>query len=380
VKPVPEASVEASEALHRRVRAFARASAGGQEGNEDTFDRLACDIARFQAERQPRLLRLYRRAGLEPAGLRFAHEVPAVPSDAFKLARIAVHPAALDARVFRTSGTTSGGRGEHPFRTTATYDELALAFGRRMLAPEGGALRVVVLGPAPEGASDWSLGHMCALFGDAFGGGASWLLPRDASELGPLRRVLEGAHTGRERVLLLATSFALVFLLDALAGEPLPLPAGSRVMQTGGYKGKSREVDADTLRAELARCFAIDPRAVVSEYGMTELSSQAYEGTLRSLLGLEGGGEAGELLVPPWLRIDAVSPATLAPLEPGAEGLARIVDLGNVDSAVAVQTADRVRVDASGRVRLLGRAPGAPPRGCSLAIEELMAGGAGETR
>ncbi len=363
-----EGLVEASEALHRRVRAFAR----GQGG--DDFDGLACDIARFQAERQPRLLRLYRRAGVEPRGLRRAAEVPAVPTDTFKLARIAVHPPELDARVFRTSGTTSGGRGEHAFRTTETYDELSVAFGREMLAPDGGRFRVIVLGPAPEEASDWSLGHMCALFGEAFGGGAIWTLPRDAGSLGPLERAIEGARAGGERVMLLATSFALVYLLDALGGRSLPLPAGGRVMQTGGYKGKSREVDAGELRGGLARCFAIDERAVVSEYGMTELSSQAYEGTLRPLLGLDGGGEAGELVAPPWLRIEAVDPSTLAPLGPGAEGLARIVDLGNVDSAVAVQTADRVRVGASGRVRLLGRQPGATPRGCSLAIEELMAG------
>ncbi|HEU4409330.1 MAG TPA: acyl-protein synthetase [Polyangiaceae bacterium] len=364
-----EALVAASEALHRRVRAFAR----GQGG--DDFDRLACDIARFQAEHQPRLRRLYRRAGVEPAALARAAEVPAVPSDAFKLARVAVHPPELDARVFRTSGTTSGGRGEHPFRTTETYDELSLAFGRAMLAPDGGRFRVVVLGPPPESASDWSLGHMCARFGEALGGGALWALPRDAAGLGPIAEAVEGARRAGERVLLLATSFALVYLIDALGDRPLPLPAGSRVMQTGGYKGKSREVDAGELRAELARRFAIDGRAVVSEYGMTELSSQAYEGTLRSLLGLEGGGEAGELIAPRWLRVEAVDPETLAPLGPGGEGLARLVDLGNVDSAVAVQTADRVRVDARGRVRLLGRQPGAAPRGCSLAIEELMAGG-----
>jgi hypothetical protein len=366
---VAEALVAASEALHRRVRAFAR----GQGG--DDFDGLACDIARFQAAHQPRLVRLYRRAGVDPAGLRRASEVPAVPSDAFKLARVAAHPPGLDARVFRTSGTTSGGRGEHAFRTLETYDELSLAFGREMLAPDGGRFRVVVLGPPPEAAADWSLGHMCALFGEAFGGGAVWALPRDEAGLGPLRAAVDGARAAGERVMLLATSFALVYLLDALGDRALPLPAGSRVMQTGGYKGKSREVDAGELRAELARRFAIDPRAVVSEYGMTELSSQAYEGTLRSLLGFEGGGGPGELALPRWLRVEAVDPATLAPLGPGAEGLARVVDLGNVDSAVAVQTADRVRVDASGRVRLLGRQPGATPRGCSLAVEELMAGG-----
>ena len=51
-------------------------------------------------------------------------------------------------------------------------------------------------------------------------------------------------------------------------------------MQTGGFKGKSREVPADELRAEIARVFAIEPRAIVAEYGMTELSSQFYETTL----------------------------------------------------------------------------------------------------
>ncbi len=188
-----------------------------------------------------------------------------------------------------------------------------------------------------------------------------------------LKRAVDEAHRAQAPVVLLATSFALVFLLDALAGSGLPLPAGSRAMQTGGYKGRTREVPAAELRAQAAATFALDPRAIVSEYGMTELSSQAYEGTLRGLLGLPGGAGAGVLAAPPWMRITAVDPATLAPVQRGGEGIARIVDLANVDSAVAVQTQDRVR-EVAGGVELLGRLPGAPPRGCSLAIEEMLDG------
>jgi hypothetical protein len=71
------------------------------------------------------------------------------------------------------------------------------------------------------------------------------------------------------------------------------------------------------------------------------------------------------------MRIDAVDPETLAILPPGSRGLGRVTDLLNVDSAVVVQTADLVTVEGT-RVALHGRAPGATPRGCSLAIDELL--------
>ena len=196
-----------------------------------------------------------------------------------------------------------------------------------------------------------------------------WLL----SEAGPDVRGLEhAARIAAERhepLLLLATSFALVALLDTLAASRLALPEGSVVMQTGGYKGRTREVPAAELRSALARCFGISEDVIVSEYGMTELSSQLYEGTL------PGGallGKRGIYLEPPWLRVQPVHPVTLEPVAEGETGLARFVDLANVDSAVAVITRDLVR-RRDGGIELLGRAEGAPPRGCSLAVEELLA-------
>jgi hypothetical protein len=107
---------------------------------------------------------------------------------------------------------------------------------------------------------------------------------------------------------------------------------------------------------------------VVAEYGMTELTSQLYEGTLPNAA---LAGEPDVLLEPPWLRVVPVEPETLSPVPPGELGIARIVDLGNVDSALVVQTEDLVRRRGAG-IELLGRRPGATARGCSLALEALL--------
>jgi hypothetical protein len=101
---------------------------------------------------------------------------------------------------------------------------------------------------------------------------------------------------------------------------------------------------------------------------MTELSSQFYEGTLP---GAALHGEPGVYLPPPWMRVEAVDPVTLAPVPAGEIGIARIIDLANVDSALVVQTEDLVR-ERGGGIELFGRRPGAPARGCSLAVEALL--------
>lgn len=258
-------------------------------------------------------------------------------------------------------------------RRVDTYDAAALAFGRAMLASGLPArFPVIVLAPSPAEAPDSSLTHMCQTFARALG------TAEPAERVFLLREGRLDVAAVRERVLalprhvpalVLATSFALVHLLDAAgSGKGLALPAGSRVMQTGGYKGRSREVPADELRVAVARLFGVEERSIVSEYGMTELSSQLWEAPLLP------GGRRGVYAEPPWARVVPVDPETLAPVGQGAVGLARIEDLANVDSAVAVLAQDRVR-RVEGGVELLGRAPGSPARGCSIAIDEMLGAG-----
>jgi hypothetical protein len=358
-----------SDALHERSVRFVTAFVAGNSMPEP-FDALACDIARFQAGAIDGFARLCRARGLSPADFRSAGEVPAVPTEAFKLSRVAWFPVEAARATFRTSGTTVGARGTHVMRRPGTYDAAALAFGRWALAADLSEKPVVlVLGPGPDEMPDSSLSRMMALFVEELGKGDArtpYFVREGILELpGMDERVAEATVRGQS-VLLLATSFALVHLLDALDGAPFRLPPGSRVMQTGGFKGRSREVDGDALRRELADVFGVEERAIVGEYGMTELSSQFYEATLR-------GGEPNVYVEPPWARIVPVDPVTLEPVLEGEAGIARILDLMNVDSAVAVLSADRVRRKGAG-VELLGRSPGAPPRGCSIALDELLGG------
>lgn len=137
-------------------------------------------------------------------------------------------------------------------------------------------------------------------------------------------------------------------------------------MQTGGFKGKSRDVSAPELRREVARSFGVSERAIVAEYGMTELSSQFWEATL-----VDETAMHGVYLEPPWARVVPVDPEALVPVPDGRIGIARIEDLANVDSAWAVLAQDRVR-RVPGGFQLLGRAEGAPARGCSIALDEML--------
>ena len=353
--------VERSEELHAAARALV---------DPRGFEPLALAVAEFQARFSKGFARLVRSRG---AALDDVARIPAVPTDAFKLTRVAVHPPELDVASFHTSGTTAEARGTHHFRTLETYHAQSLAFGRRALASDReGPRTVACLAPALGAPPTSSLGMMMHYFADAWDphtpAAERWLVDDGDVNVARLERAALAASSRGEPLVLLATAFALVALLDRINGHSFSAPPESVVMVTGGFKGRTREVAPDRLRADLARTFGISERRLIGEYGMTELSSQLYEGTLPN-----GAlaGPPGVFLEPATLRVIPVDPVTLEPVPDGEVGLAKIIDVCNVDSAVAIQTQDRVRRVAGG-IELLGRAPGAPPRGCSLALESLL--------
>jgi Acyl-protein synthetase, LuxE len=374
-----------SDVLHGRARAMIEAFAHGQALPE-AYEVLATDVVRFQMRHAPLHQRLAAAASLTADSLTY-RTAPGVPAEVWKQARVAVFPPELQSKVFQTSGTTqSGVRGIHAFRDLDTYAAGALAMGKRGLACDLGDppdVEVLVLGPSPAEQPESSLTFMNALFAKSLGvskgatqtPASSFFLNDGVFDLVALDLRIAAAQVRDRPVLLLATSFALVHLLDALGRhEVLALPRRSRVMQTGGFKGKSREVSAQELRVDIARLFAIPETSVISEYGMTELSSQFYEATLAEpALGRDIYVE------PPWARVVPVDPETFTEVAFGEVGVARIEDALNIDSAFAVLTEDRVRRVAPsstatprGGFELLGRAPKAPQRGCSLATEALL--------
>lgn len=328
-------------------------------------------LLQFQFEHNPHLARLCLARGLSRETLSL-DSAPAIPTDVFKMVTCFSGDTSEITRTFHTSGTTQALRGAHHFSDVETYRLGALTFGATALLD---VPRVVwALNPSEQAAPDSSLTFMIAAFGAERSLPGSRNFFEGTHEHG--RLLVEALRDAQESrpVLLMATSFALVHLLDACAERGIlrmPLPTRSVVMQTGGFKGRSREVSAPLLRAQVAALFSVPETSVVSEYGMTELSSQFYERTA-----VEANWPHGTFSMPPWARVTAVDRTTLMPLTEGEIGIARITDLLNIDSACLVLTQDLVRCHGD-RFELFGRASDAEARGCSIAIDDILGGARG---
>lgn len=340
------------------------------------FDAHARLLLDYAIRHVPAYAGYCRARGVEDGEVDGWRDVPAVPTAAFKELRLLADGAVAEA-VFRTSGTTRGPerRGEHHVADLGLYRASLRPAFRAALLPDGAPLRFLSLMPPPSDLTDSSLAFMIGDVADAFGvSGSAAFAGRDGLDRHGLEAAARAAIADGAPVLLLGTSAAFIHWLDALAadGERLRLPEGSRLMDTGGFKGKGRSVPAADLRAAYAERLGIPAGRCVNEYGMTEMLSQLYDTVLRD-------GAAGDdprpKAPPPWVRSVAVDPDTLAPLGPGAAGILRHVDLANLGSIPAIQTEDLGRVGEDGRVIVEGRAAGAAPRGCSIAMDLLLGGG-----
>jgi len=310
-----------------------------------------------------------RSRGVVPDEVRSWQDVPPVPVTAFQVLDLVCGPPDRAEAVFRTSGTTGGEgrRGRHHVRSVDLYRASLLPTFRPHVL-EGLSRPVLVsLVPSPAELPDSSLSFMIGTVADELASLAHWVVDRSGRlDAERLARAAQEAERDGERVILVGTAFAFVHALDHGEGAIPGLPGGSRIMETGGFKGRAREVSRAALHGRLSDRTGVPPELIVNEYGMTELLSQLYEPVLS-----EGLAGAGWHVPPPWMRARALDPSTLEPVPEGERGLLAFFDLANLESVSHVLTED-VGTVVGGRVRLDGRFPGAEPRGCSRAMDELM--------
>ena len=141
-------------------------------------------------------------------------------------------------------------------------------------------------------------------------------------------------------------------------------------METGGFKGRSREVPREELHAQISSLLGIEATHILNQYGMTELGSQFYDSVLADPAGPR------RKLIPPWVRVRLLDPESEEPVPPGEPGLIQIHDLANTGSIAAIRTADlgrTVRGEPDG-FEVLGRIEGAEERGCSIAADDMLGG------
>lgn len=328
------------------------------------FEDLALEAFAFQFGRSEPFRRLCQYNGVTPDSVDDWNQIPAIPNSAFR--HFALHTAE-PREVFRSSGTTSSTRSTHHHPFPDLYRKtIDCSFPKRCLSDEmreAGEVPILSLVPSRTTVPDSSLGFMVEHILQTWGTPESCVAFDETAVNSPQAVAWCAAQRDAGRpVLLIATAFALVQLFEE-AGDDLRLPEGSIVFETGGFKGKTRELSRAELRAEIETRLAVPPHRVVREYGMTELTSQFYTDVLR-------GGDGDLFVELPWLRARIVDPNTLTAVTPGATGLVGIFDLANVGSAIHLMTLDMGRAEEGG-FRLLGRAAGANLRGCSLTVEEM---------
>jgi len=310
----------------------------------------------------------------KPDNLDHWTQIPAAPTAAFKELDLTSLAPIERTTVFHSSGTTGQlpSRHYHSAESLQLYEELLWPWFEQNVGSNLRFtiydLRLVCLTPPPSQAPYSSLVHMFetirrklnapeSVFVGKTDATGAWTLDFDAT-LAALDSGLRTPDPG----LILGTAFSFVHLLDFLAENnlKLKLPAGSLVMETGGYKNRSRSMPKPELHALIADRLGVPRENILCEYGMSELSSQAYE-----VQGSRFKAQSSAFRFPSWARAQVVSPETGREVAEGETGLVRIFDLANVFSVAAVQTEDLAvrRGDGFG---LIGRAAQAENRGCSL--------------
>ncbi len=251
-----------------------------------------------------------------------------------------------DTLVFRSSGTTAALTSVCHVADPNLYEE---SFVNGFIRRYGQPSNYVFIGLLPSylERSDSSLIYMVKhLMDSGKPGGAFYLHNYEA-----LRDDLTVLRESNAKVWLIGVSFAL---LDFAAFSP-PCWENLSVLETGGMKGRRREMIREELHAEIRKHWNVPE--IHSEYGMTELFSQAWTRV------------DGRFECPPWMQVqirEADDPLALAPF--GKTGGIDVVDLANLDTCAFISTADLGRMSADGSFEVLGRFDHAEIRGCNLMI------------
>lgn len=309
------------------------------------FNELCLKVFQFQSAENAVYREYLEHLGVNAAGVRRVEEIPFLPIELFKSHRISSEEPSEQEIVFSSSGTTGAVTSKHFVTQPEIYEASFLkAFKRFYGSPAD--FRILALLPSYLERTGSSLIYMVdRLIKDSGHPDSGFFL----ADFDRLRQILSTA-TDR-KTLLIGVSFGL---LDFIEEEGIDL-RNTIVMETGGMKGRRKELTREELHKKLQSGFGVD--SIHSEYGMTELLSQAYS------------SGKGIYHCPPWMKVllrDTNDPLTILPL--GSSGGVNVIDLANVNSCSFIATSDLGKTHADGRFEILGRFDYSDLRGCNLMV------------
>ncbi|UYZ60682.1 acyl-CoA synthetase family protein [Hymenobacter latericus] len=318
----------------------------------ETAEALALKLFQYQARYCAPYRAWLGALGCQPAQVQRLVEVPFLPIEFFKTQDVVtVEPtdAWQPAQVFRSSGTTQMQRSRHLVRDPDLYHQHAQRLFEQQYGPLAEWAFLALL-PSYLEQGESSLVAMVEHFVRASGQPQQEaFFLHDHAAL--LRALEEAHHLGGRKIMLIGVTYALLDLAASYPNHPaLRLPTA--VLETGGMKGRRREMIREELHAELGAAFGKE--VIHSEYGMTELLSQAYS---------PGNGR---FFAPPALQVLLREPTD--PFSANferASGAINVVDLANIDSCAFIETRDLGRRHPDGSFEVLGRLDNSDIRGCS---------------
>lgn len=310
-----------------------------------SFERVTLEIFRFQAAGCPVYREYINLLGVDIDSVTDIFSIPFMPIAFFRDHAVLTGGGVAE-KIFLSSGTAGMRQSRHIVKHLKVYDEsLERAF--RIFYGEPSQYAVMGLLPSyleREGSSlIYMVNRLMSLSGNPEGG---FFLDDHSA----LLKAIDEARLSGLRVLLIGVTFAL---LDLAESHPADL-SDVIIMETGGMKGRRHEMIREEVHEILMKALGVSE--VHSEYGMTELLSQAYS---------KG---AGLFRTPPWMKVlmrDSHDP-TAHSADEGASGGISVIDLANINSCSFIATDDLGRMNAGGCFEVLGRYDNADIRGCSL--------------
>lgn len=313
--------------------------------NKREFEKLTLNTFHFQAIHCAPYKQFLQYLKIEPDSVQSVHSIPFLPVEFFKTHKI-ITSLHTEEAVFTSSGTT-GMQSKHYVASLELYEKSFMAAFKQFYG-QASNYTILALLPSYLERTGSSLVYMADRLIQASKGTESGFY---LDKLDDLLKLLKQLEINQQPTLLLGVSYALLDL-----GEKCDFPLNNTiVMETGGMKGKRKEMTKQELHARLTEQFKC--KKIHSEYGMTELLSQAYS---------KGNGV---YTCPPWMKViikELHDPFANCPLY--ASGQINIIDLANLYSCSFIATSDLGKLTSESDFNIIGRKNNSDIRGCNLLL------------
>ena len=331
------------------------------------FNDLAIEIFAYQYETNPPFRQFSIQQEKSPRITKTWRDIPPVPINAFKNVLLSCCEQTNNGRTFMTSGTTQNGKlGKSYHPTLEVYDHSMLKNFKNRFMKEKDTIEMGVLFPDEFVMPNSSLAHYLALALKYFGTkNSGYRLDKNGIDFTKLFDDLDASQETGVPYAILGASFSIVHLMDEMikTNKTYQLPLGSKILDTGGFKGQSREITPDEFYTQLSNTFGVSRKNCINMYGMTELSTQFYDNGNEVCPSVKTG--------PHWIKSRVINPLTKLDVARGETGVLVHCDLAHFNIVSTILTED-AGIEFDNGFLLLGRAAGKEAKGCSMAVDEFL--------